>query len=144
MPREINKAGLALIQRFEGLRLEAYQDSVGVWTVGYGHTGTDVHPGEVITEAEADDLLRYDLQIAEECVESAVPGLTDNQFAACVALAFNIGCSAFKNSTLVKLCWAKDFLGSASQFARWDMAGGRHLPGLANRRRAESALFSEA
>lgn len=143
MPREINKAGLALIQRFEGLRLEAYQDSVGVWTIGYGHT-KNVGPGDTLTEDEADDRLLDDLQTAEECVESAVPGLTDNQFAACVALAFNIGCSAFKNSTLVKLCWAKDFLGAASQFSRWDMAGGRHVPGLANRRRAEAALFSEA
>ncbi len=143
MTRQINDAGIALIKATEGLRLEAYQDSVGIWTIGYGHTGTDVHQGEVITEAEADDLLRYDLQIAEECVESTCPGLSDNRFAACVSFVFNLGCSAFKHSTLVKMIWAEDWDAAAAEFQRWDRAGGKVLIGLVNRRRAEAELFSE-
>lgn len=139
----ISPKGLDLIKRFEGLRLTAYDDGVGVMTIGYGST-KGVKVGDTITEEEAEDRLRDDLAAAEECVNGAVPGVSQSQFDAAVSLCFNIGCSAFKNSTLVKLIWAGDFAGAASQFARWDMAGGRHLPGLANRRRAEAALFSEA
>ncbi len=65
-------AGLALTKQFEGLELKAYQDSVGVWTIGYGHTGTDVKPGLVITEAQASVLLAADVAWAVTCVNKSV------------------------------------------------------------------------
>lgn len=143
MTRAINAAGLELIKRSEGLRLDAYQDSVGVWTVGYGST-KGVKAGDTITVDEAINRLRADLADAEACVEATCPGLSDNRFSACVSFVFNLGCSAFKHSTLVKMIWAEDWDAAAAEFQRWNRAGGNVLPGLTKRRLAEAALFSEA
>jgi lysozyme len=139
----ISPKGVAFVQKWEGCRLEAYEDSAGIPTIGTGHIA-GVKMGDTITQEQADDFLRDDLQTAEDCVNTAAPGLTQNQFDACVSLAFNIGCGAFKGSTLCRLLWAGDFQGAASQFARWNRSGGRVVEGLSNRRRAEAALFSEA
>lgn len=138
----ISPKGIAFIQRWEGCKLEAYLDSAGIPTIGTGHIA-GVKMGDIITQEQADTFLRDDLQTAEDCVNTAAPPLTQNQFDACVSLAFNIGCGAFKGSTLCKLLWAGDFAGAASQFQRWNRAGGRELPGLTKRRLAEAALFSE-
>src|SRR5438270_11416483 len=67
MPRHINEAGLAMIKSFEGLRLDAYRDPVGIWTIGYGHT-LGVQPGMTLTEPQATDFLRQDLAAAESSV----------------------------------------------------------------------------
>jgi lysozyme len=93
-PRIINAAGLALIEKWEGLVLTAGQDIAGVLTIGYGHT-LGVYEGETITEAQADALLANDLAIFEEVVTIHTIGVpTDNQFAAMVSLSFNIGAAS--------------------------------------------------
>lgn len=142
--RKINEAGLALIKEFEGLRLRTYRDSVGVLTIGYGHTGSDVRAGETITEPEAEELLRIDLNEAEAAVDEAVNvDLTDNQYAGLIALAFNIGGSAFTRSTLIRKLNAGDYDGAANQFLRWNKGGKplRVIAGLTRRRKAERKLF---
>jgi lysozyme len=136
--------GLGLIQHFESLRLTAYQDSAGVWTIGWGHTG-NVHPGDRVTRAEADALLRNDVAWAETAVRNAVDvPLTQGQFDALVSFAFNVGAGAFENSTLLARLNAGDSSGAQDQFGRWIYAGGEVLPGLVRRRAAEADTFAAA
>lgn len=138
----LSPAGLALLQKFEGLRLEAYKDAAGVWTIGYGHTGPDVVEGKKITKEEALDLLRQDVSKYETCVrENVRVPLTQNQFDALVIFAFNVGCAAFENSTLLRLLNQKDYVGAAAEFAKWHKAKGRPLEGLLRRRLEEMRLF---
>jgi lysozyme len=144
-PRQINQRGIDLIKHFEGCYLEAYKDSVGVWTIGYGHTGLvhrdgTVKAGRKITQAEAEELLRYDLRVFSKRVQggTTVP-LTDDQFAALVSFDFNTG--GFLKSTLRKKLNACDYVGAAEEFLKWDKAGGKVLKGLTRRRRSERNLF---
>jgi lysozyme len=140
--QKTSSAGIALIKQFEGERLTAYLCPAGILTVGVGHTGPDVKPGQKITSAESEALLRADLARFEKAVSAAVKvPLNQNQFDACVALAFNIGAGAFAGSTLVRLLNGKDYEGAAAQFERWNRAGGKALAGLTRRRAAEAALF---
>src|SRR3954469_20242315 len=98
--REINRAGLDLIRSFEGIRLKAYQDSAGVWTIGYGHT-KGVTAGQTCKLDQAMDWLRRDLAEAENSVSTLISHqITDNQFAALVSWTFNLGAGNLKNSTL--------------------------------------------
>lgn len=139
---QINSAGLALIEQFEGCSLSAYQDSVGVWTIGYGHTGPDVHPGLVITQAQAQALLLRDVASAEAEVSDSVEiMLTPNEFSALVSFVFNMGAAAFRGSTMLTLLNQGNVLAAAQEFDRWVYAGGTELPGLVRRRAAEKALF---
>lgn len=143
--RHVNDAALKLIQRDEGLRLDAYRDVAGVWTIGYGHT--PAYPGQRITEAEAVELLRDDLAHAEAAVQAATHDVptTDGQFSAMVSLAFNIGTGAFRQSTVLRKHRDRDYVGAAAAFLFWDKAhvGGRLviMPGLERRRREERALY---
>lgn len=140
---EYSSAGLALTRSFEGLRLAAYQDSAGVWTIGYGHTGTGVHAGQRITEPEAEALLRADLAAAVECVRRAVKvTLTQGQFDALVDFCFNVGRGNFLGSTLLRSVNRGEFSNAAAQFGLWVHAGGRVIPGLVRRRAAEAAMFA--
>ena len=143
MARSINPSGLELIKSFEGLRLTAYRCPAGVWTIGYGHTGPAVTPGQRITEAEADALLRGDLDRFEVGVAHALDGAatTDNQFAAMVSLAFNIGLGAFQRSTVLWQHKAGNRQRAAAAFLLWIKGGGHTLPGLVRRRAAERALY---
>ena len=144
--RHINEAGIALIRVHEGLRLTAYPDpgSGGApWTIGYGST-RGVTEGMTITAEVAIERLRADLAEAERCVESCGVELTDNEFAALVSLVFNIGCGAFRGSTLLRRMHAGDFEAAAEQFANWNRASGHVLAGLTTRRAAEAALFETA
>ena len=139
----INDAGLALIKEFEGLRLEAYLCPAGVPTIGYGHTGDDVWLGKVISEPEAEALLRQDLWRFEDCISSSVHvTLTDNEYAALVSWCFNIGCGAAKSSTLVRRLNAYEDKERVirEELPRWNKGGGGVLPGLVRRREAEIAL----
>lgn len=137
-----SEEGLALTKRFEGLRLTAYQDLRGIWTIGYGHTGPDVHTELCITEADAEALLEADLSKAVACVNRLVTTpVAQNQFDALVDFAFNLGCSALSRSTLLAHINAGDFAAAAGEFLRWDHAGDRTLPGLRRRRRAEVEMF---
>lgn len=135
-------AGLGLTKRFEGLRLTAYQDSGGIWTIGYGHTGQDVGPGRRVSEFEAEALLRADLRAAIDCVNRAVKvAVEQNHFDAMVDFCFNAGRGSLLRSTLLTRVNAKDFEGAAGQFALWVNVNGKPLPGLVRRRSAEAAMF---
>lgn len=145
---QVSETGIELIKHFEGLRLDAYQDVAGIWTIGYGHTGPDVEPGQVITEAEAEALLRQDLDRFERGVSDAVRvDIDQNQFDALVSLAYNIGVSAFRSSTALKRLNRGDFLGAAEAMTWWNKATingvRREVLGLVRRRAAEAALFLE-
>lgn len=142
----INRAGLDLIKSFESLRLTAYRDPVGIWTIGYGHTGPDVYPGLEISKIEAEQLLADDLRMSEESVRELVSvSLNDNQFAALVSFAFNVGGGALKGSTLRKKLNQKDYRGAAGEFSKWvygTIKGKKVLlPGLVRRRAQERNLF---
>ncbi|MFT0890926.1 lysozyme [Pseudochelatococcus sp. G4_1912] len=142
MVRKVTAHVIARIKQWEGLRLTAYRDAGGVLTIGYGHTGADVKAGQSITQMQADALLQRDLIRFEQAVEKAITvPLTDNQFGALVSFAFNIGETAFVQSTLVKKLNSGDYNAVPSQLARWVSAGGKQLQGLVNRRAAEAGLW---
>ena len=136
-----NAAGLKIIKDAEGLRLNAYKCPAGIWTIGYGHTGPDVHPGLTITSERATELLAADLARFELAVSSLCPVTTDNQFAALVSFAYNLGAGALKGSTLCRLHNEGRYVEAAAQFQRWNKAAGQVLPGLTKRRAAEAALY---
>lgn len=137
----ISDAGINLIKSFEGLKLFAYQDSVGVWTVGYGHT-LSAHKGLVITKDRAVELLKLDIMRFEYVVnrEVLVP-LTQWQYDAIISLTFNIGSGAFMRSTLLKKVNAGEYAQAADEFLKWNRAGKKVLEGLTNRRVAERNVF---
>ncbi len=141
--KQINQAGLDLIKKFEGCKLEAYRDAVGVLTIGYGHTG-DVKPGDKISQHQADVILLFDLDKFQLGVGLVAADANDNQFSAMVSLAFNVGLRAFQNSTLLKKFQAGDHRGAAAEFSKWTRAGGKVLAGLVKRRQAERELFTKA
>lgn len=133
--------GRKLIQEFEGCRTKAYQDCVGVWTIGYGHTG-DVKAGQVISQQEADRLLAQDLQRFEAGVERNVKvALSQNQFDALVSFCYNLGVGSLQKSTLLKKLNRGDYKGAAEEFLKWNKAGGKVLKGLVRRREAERNMF---
>jgi lysozyme len=135
------KDGLALTEQFEGCRLVAYEDQVGVWTIGYGHT-KGVRAGMTCTQAQAEQWLLDDIAEAVAAVNHLVTvPLTQGEFDALVDFVFNLGSGNFASSTLLKKLNAHDIEGAAAEFERWDMAGGVHVAGLLRRRNAERALF---
>lgn len=141
-----SQRGRNLISDREGNVLKAYQDSVGVWTIGVGHTSAAGAPkvtrGMTITLAESDEILSRDLKTFEKAVRDAVKvPLTQNQFDALVSFCFNIGGGAFAKSTLVKKLNAGDTAGAADQFLRWNKVKGKVVRGLTTRRQGERAQF---
>lgn len=139
-------AGIGLIKKYEGRRLDAYQDSVGVWTIGYGHTNAagppPVRPGDRISEIEAAEILRKDLKKYEKYVEELVTvPLKQNQFDALVSFCFNVGPGNLKKSTLLRKLNAGNYDEVPREFTKWTLAGGKELPGLVKRRRAEAEMF---
>ncbi|MCU6263604.1 lysozyme [Serratia ureilytica] len=142
----ISKSGIELIKRFEGLRLKAYQDSVGVWTIGYGWTqpidGKKVGPGMQIDQATADRLLKCGVVQYEQGVNQLVKvKITQGQFDALVSFAYNLGLRSLSTSTLLKKLNAGDKAGAADEFGKWANAGGKRLKGLVARRAAEREMF---
>ena len=143
MARSICAEAVSLIKHFEGLMLDAYPDpgsSDGKpYTIGYGHTGTDVHLGDKITEDEAEELLRHDLIRFEEGVNDLLPGLSYHEFCACVSWAFNVGLGAVESSTLRKRILAGEDpqIVIAEELPRWNKGGNGVMPGLVRRRAAE-------
>lgn len=136
--------GLALTEQFEGCRLTAYQDQVGVWTIGYGHTGPEVCAGMTISLEQAQALLAKDVSSAAAFVNRTVAvEISQGEFDALVDFVFNLGVGAFERSSLLRLLNAGEFTAAAAQFALWDRAGGAVVAGLLRRRQAETALFSE-
>lgn len=142
----VSNKGVDLICEFEGKRLVAYDDGVGVWTIGFGTikypSGNRVKKGDTCTLEQAKEYMRHDLIEFEHTVNSSVKvPLNQNQFDALVSLAYNIGSSAFKSSTLVKKLDSGDYQGAADQFNVWINAGGKRMQGLVNRRDKEKLLF---
>ncbi|WBU51667.1 lysozyme [Kosakonia pseudosacchari] len=143
---QISDKGVALIKQFEGLRLTAYQDTIGKWTIGYGWTrpvdGKPIRAGMTIKEDTAERLLRTGLVGYESDVSKLVKvKLTQGQFDALVSFAYNLGPLPLSTSTLLKKLNAGDYRGAADEFPRWNKAGGQMLAGLTRRREAERALF---
>ena len=131
-----------MIKHFESCKLTAYQDSVGVWTIGWGHTA-GVKKGDNWTQDEADDILLNDLEKFEGYVNQYVKvPLTQNQFDALVSWTFNLGPGNLKSSTMLTKLNEKSYDEVPSQMKRWNKAGGKVLPGLERRRNAEAAMFS--
>lgn len=138
--------GIALIKQFEGCKLTAYQDSVGVWTIGYGWTqpvdGKQIRAGMAIKQETAERLLKTGLVSYESDVSRLVKvGLTQGQFDALVSFTYNLGARSLSTSTLLRKLNAGDYAGAADEFLRWNKAGGKVLNGLTRRREAERALF---
>ena len=138
--------GIALLKEFEGCKLTAYQDSVGVWTIGYGWTqpvdGKPIRAGMTIKQETAERLLKTGLVSYESDVSRLVKvGMTQGQFDALVSFTYNLGARSLSTSTLLRKLNAGDYAGAADEFLRWNKAGGKVLNGLTRRREAERALF---
>ena len=144
MTMTYSDTGFAMTRSFEGLRLVAYQDVAGVWTIGYGHTGPDVHEGRTISEFEAEALLRADLAPCVAFVNHEVKvQLSQHQFDALVDFAFNAGRGNLQKSTLLQKLNMGNFAGAAVEFGRWVYAGDIQEPGLIRRRTAEALMFRD-
>ena len=142
----VSPFGVDLICNFEGKRLTAYDDGVGGWTIGFGTTkypnGIRVKKGDTCTLDQAKAYMQNDLKSFEQTVNNTVKvPLSQNQFDALVSLAYNIGSTAFKNSTLVRQLNEGNYKAAANQFNVWVNAGGKRMQGLVNRRAAERTLF---
>jgi lysozyme len=143
---KISREGLALIKRWEGCRLEAYRDSVGVWTIGYGITTNAglgaIKKGMKITQAQADEWLLAALAKYEKTVQAAVKrNPSQAQYDAMVSLCYNIGQAGFAKSSVVRKFNAGDISGAADAFMMWVKAGGTTIQGLVNRRHDERRHF---
>jgi lysozyme len=137
-----------LIAKFEGLRLKAYQDSGGIWTIGYGSTkdpftGISVKEGDIISEATALSWLKKDIAQREFALRKLIKvPVSGNQMAALISLAYNIGLGAFQRSTLLRLLNQKAPVTQvADEFLRWNRVKGQIVEGLTNRRILERKLF---
>ena len=145
---QVSAAGITLICSFEGLRLNAYDDGGGVWTIGYGTTiypnGIKVKRGDACTREQAKAYMASDLKSFEAAVNKVKVPLNQNQYDALVSLTYNIGVNAFANSTLLKKLNASDYKGAAAQFDVWNKVKGKVVQGLVNRRAKERKLFEKA
>lgn len=131
---------IAVIKKFEGLRLKAYKCPAGVYTIGYGHT-ENVFADSEISELMADQILRKDLKNFEQAINNLDLPLLQCEFDALVSFAFNVGIGNFNKSTLKKLLLQKKFFYAAKEFDKWVFAGGKKLPGLQARRNKERKIF---
>ena len=138
---QLSKTGIELLKHFEGCELKAYQDSVGVWTIGYGHT-KGIYEGLEITQLEAEKMLQDELPEYEGYItDKVVPMLQQHEYDALVCWVYNLGPTNLSSSTLLKRLNAGEFDDVPFQMKRWDKAGGQPLLGLTRRRNAEALLF---
>lgn len=138
--------GLALIKEFEGLRLDAYFCPANVLTVGFGHTTAagppTVKKGMRVTKDEAEEILRRDLVRYENGVSKLVKvHLNQSQFDAIVSFCYNVGEGALGKSTLLRRLNRGEYAAIPAEFMKWTKGGGKELPGLVRRRRAEAKLW---
>jgi lysozyme len=137
-----SKSGLHLTEGFENCRLAAYQDSAGIWTIGYGHT-EGVRVGMICTQAQAEVWLLADIQVAVNTVKRLVKfALTQGEFDALVDFCFNCGQGNFAGSSMLKYLNAGHPQLAALEFEKWDKAGGKEVAGLLRRRIAEKLEFN--
>ena len=138
---------LPVIRKFEGFATGAYEDpqGSGKFSIGYGHQirpGDPYNSASAITEGEATDVLRVDVGSAWTCVYQNVKvDCSPQQYAALISLCFNIGCNAFKSSTLVRDLNNGDIASAADQFSVWNKVGGQISDALVQRRQDEQQLF---
>lgn len=138
---KVSEKGIALIKQYEGCKLYAYRDSVGVLTIGYGHT-KGVKAGQAITQQQADAFLREDLKSAENAINATGVELSQNQFDALVSWVFNLGATNFYKSTMYKYIKTKRSpIEVCDQMVLWHNAGGKPLLGLKRRRVAEANMY---
>ena len=147
---KVNADGYALLKKFEGCVLKAYKCPAGVWTIGFGNTfyedGTKVKEGDVITQQRADELAKYIVEQFATSIRAMIKQpLNENQFSACVSLAYNIGTGGFKKSSVLRKLNANPTDPTiADSFRLWNKGGGVVLKGLVRRREAEIALYFKA
>lgn len=142
---------LPMIKKHEGFRTNAYKDIVGVVTIGYGFTAAVIpglKMGQTISRSKADELLRrftinnYAIPLWRVITVRNDPSFTPEMFAAIVSLAYNVGVTAIKNSTLIKKTNLRDYAGAKAEFLRWNKAGGKVIAGLTKRRVDEAGVFA--
>lgn len=142
----ISQKGIDFIKSHEALRLKAYQDSKGVWTIGWGHT-KGVKPGDVITREQAEQFIRDDFAWVERTLNADLvtgrdkPLVTQNEFDALCSLVFNIGSQAYLDSTVRRKIKQGDKMAAARAFKMWVYSEHKFVQGLANRRADEVRLF---
>ena len=137
----ISQKGIDLIKTFEGCKLFAYRDSVGIPTIGYGHI-KDVKMGMSITQKQAEEFLKGDIKPVERLLNGMGINYTQNQFDALTSWIFNLGEGNFKKSTMYKNIVAKKSDAEITdQMVKWVIAGGKPLAGLKRRRVAEANMF---
>lgn len=145
MAREIPGSVVPLIKKYEGCSLIAYLDPEGIWTIGYGHTGTDVFRGLTIPQSKAEALLAQDIATTGALVEDLVTvPLMDNQFAALVVFTYNVGAGRLQSSTLLELLNAGQYDQVPAQLARWNKINGQPSAALARRRNSEIAMWNSS
>lgn len=143
-----SKNAIEFIKKFEGCRLEAYQDVGGVWTIGYGSTGPGIMEGLTISQKTAEGMLLghvndLGLQLVD-ILKSKVYYVNQQQFDALTSFVYNIGIGAFKKSHMCELLSKGDSKSlelAAQEFPRWDKVKGQPDVGLMARRKAEQELF---
>lgn len=141
-----SEKGRQLIKEFEGEILKVYLDPIGLPTLGVGHLLTEEEKvkypvGTVISKELSDEFLQKDLERFEKLVSELAPLATQNQFDAMVSLAFNIGETGFKRSSVLRYHDRKDYPAAADSFLLWNKAGGKVIKGLIRRRKAEKELY---
>ena len=138
---QYSRNGLKLTEQFEGIRLTAYQDQGGKWTIGYGHTA-GVHARMTCTQTQAEAWLLCDVQEAVNAANRLILVLlTQCEFDAVVDFIFNVGQGNFAESTILRLLNAGDFEAAACQFEHWDLCDGKIIAGLLRRREAGKQEF---
>ena len=142
----ISSKGYQLIKTFEGFRADAYLDTGGVWTIGYGTirypTGLAVKRGDKCTREQGERYLMNDCKWVNDAIKQNIKHpLTQNQYDALASFIYNIGATAFKSSTMLRLINDNKFNSAANEFDRWVFDNGRVIKGLVNRRAAEKELF---
>lgn len=139
--RRINQKGLDILKSFEKCKLQSYQDFGGVWTVGWGHTGPEVTEGMTYIQQQADAQLKKDLEKFYFLDHYLSKVVNENQYSALVILAYNIGLSAIRTSTLLKKI--NNGEDPSSEWLKWDHVNGVVSEGLLKRRKAELELYCE-
>lgn len=139
---KLDRDGREFIEKNEGLKLTAYKDSGGVWTIGVGHVSKHVHKGMVISKQDADRLFAHDVEWAEQAVNDLVSvNITQHQFTALTDFTFNLGRGALHGSTLLRKLNAGDIAGAANEFKKWMHVNGREDEGVRARRKRDKDLF---
>lgn len=146
---KLSQNGVNFIKSHEALRLKAYQDSKGVWTIGWGHT-KGVKPGDVITREQAEQFIRDDFAWVERTLNADLvagrdkPIVTQSEYDALCSLVFNIGSQAYLDSTVRRKIKQGDKMGAAHAFGMWVYSEHKFIQGLANRRADEVRLFLQS